>query len=91
MEALPDLGQSWEETTAKALVVVRNFIGDNSSVEKVIANEFKNQDALRAFDAVSFVDDAGRRIANREAVVAVKTLIRDTAMQIDELGAAAVM
>ena len=85
-----DLGQSWEETTAKALVVVRNFIGDNADVTKVVANEFKNQDALRAFDAVSFVDDAGRRIANREAVVAVKTLIRDTAMQIDELGAAAV-
>ena len=81
-----DLGQSWEETTAKALVVVRNFIGDNADVSKVLADK----DILRAFDAVSFVDDAGRRIANREAVVAVKTLIRDTAMQIDEIGSAAV-
>lgn len=79
-----DLGQSWEETTSKSLITVRNFISDNISE----ASDVTNFNALKAMKKEG--DFEIPFYATREGVVATKTLLRDTAMQIDELGQVAV-
>lgn len=71
-----EMGQSTEVTVAKALNAVRDFL----ELERL-----GDEDALRALDAVTFLDEKGRKIANREGVVATKTLIKDTAFQIQDL------
>ena len=71
-----ELGQSWDETTVKAIRAVHDFIGADTP-----------EDALKALDSVTFIDEAGNQVANREGVVALKTLIKDTAYQIQELSA----
>lgn len=95
VEALArDLGQSVDETTTKALVAVREFVASNADEAKLLSPAFKDSPYgavdMRAFDSVTFKDDAGRMILNREAVVATKTLIRDTAMQINDIALDAV-
>ena len=73
-----ELGQSNEETVAKALLAVQKFIGE-ADPKKMTG------DAFKAFDEVSFVDDAGNKILNRQGVVAVKTLITDTGLQLNDI------
>ena len=71
-----DLGQANSVTVAKALNAVRDFIG---------ADPLDLDAAMKSLDKVSFLDDAGNRVPNREAVVALKTLIKDTAIQLSEV------
>lgn len=87
-----DLGQSWEETTSKALITVRNFLTDNTGDNADIVNLFKAGESTdwTALKSLSTEGDITLPFyATREGVVATKTLLRDTAMQIDEIGQAA--
>ncbi len=75
-----ELGQSNAETTAKALVSVRKFLG---------AVDDSPEQAMKAFDDITFKDADGVTIGSREAVVVTKTLIRDTSLQLSDIAAAA--
>ena len=75
-----ELGQTNTETTAKALVAVREFLG---------AVDEGADDAMKAFEPITFKDLEGNVIGSREAVVATKTLIKDTAFQINDAATAA--
>ena len=72
--------QSNDETVAKALVAVREFLG---------AADESPEDAMKALDLITFKDAEGGTIGSREAVVANKTLIKYTAYQINVVASAA--
>lgn len=82
-----DLGQSWEKTTGDALKFVQDFLTNNTA------------DATAARNFVTDLSDLKKGVQEGEAtlpfymtrqgVVALKTLIKDTAVQIDELAEAA--
>ena len=79
-ELSKELRQSNDETVAKALVAVREFLG---------AADESPEDAMKALDLITFKDAEGGTIGSREAVVATKTLIKYTAYQINVVASAA--
>ena len=82
-----ELGQTNQETVARALVAVRNFIGDNADLDTTLKNYADGKDPLEAFKDITFTTRNGNTVAEREGVVALKTLISDTAYQINDLSA----
>ena len=80
-----ELGQTNNETVARAFVAVRNFIGDTADVDDALRRFEAGEDVLQSFDELTFTTRNGNKVAEREGVVALKTLLSDTAYQINDL------